>query len=69
MPSRPEPHQDQRTISSFKRTFNAALLLRAARPSVELPARASRRPLLIGAALILGPALLGDLQHLFSLAA
>lgn len=27
MVSYPEPHRDQRTIGSFKRTFNAAVLL------------------------------------------
>jgi hypothetical protein len=27
MSGRPEPHRDQRTIKSFKRTFNAAVLL------------------------------------------
>ena len=49
----PQPHRDQRTIGSFKRTCNAALLLwianRTAQPASSHPLRPSR--LLIGAAL------------------
>jgi hypothetical protein len=50
--SRPEPHRDQRTIGSFKRTCNAALLLwianRARQPAPQGPLRPAR--LLAGAA-------------------
>lgn len=46
MTSRPEPHCDQRTIGSFKRTCNAALLLwvarRAERPAPQGPLRPGR---------------------------
>ncbi len=46
MNSRPEPHRDQRTIGSFKRTCNAALLLwvarRAEQPAPPDPARRGR---------------------------
>ena len=51
MTSRPEPHRDQRTIGSFKRTCNAALLLwvaaRAEQPAPRGPLRQAR--LLAGA--------------------
>ena len=46
MTSRPEPHRDQRTIGSFKRTCNAALLLwvarRAEQPAPSVPRRPAR---------------------------
>jgi hypothetical protein len=46
MTSRPEPHRDQRTIRSFKRTCNAALLLwvarRAEQPAPQAPLRPAR---------------------------
>ena len=53
MTSRPVPHRDQRTIGSFKRTCNAALLLwvarRAEQPAPQGPLRPAR--LMAGAAL------------------
>lgn len=46
MTSRPEPHRDQRTIGSFKRTCNAALLIwvdrRAEQPAPHGPSRPAR---------------------------
>jgi hypothetical protein len=46
MTSRPEPHRDQRTIGSFKRTCNAAVLLwvarRAEQPAPQGPLRPAR---------------------------
>jgi hypothetical protein len=52
MISRPEPHRDQRTIGSFKRTCNAAILLwvarRAEQPTPQGPLRPAR--LMAGAA-------------------
>jgi hypothetical protein len=40
MPAPPEPHRDHRTIGSFKRTFNAAVLLLVSRrtpPVLRVP--------------------------------
>jgi hypothetical protein len=46
MPSPPQPHRDQRTIASFKKTCNAALLMwvanRASRPAPRGPVRPGR---------------------------
>lgn len=50
-----EPHQDHRTIGSYKRTFNAAVLLYAARPRATEPAaRPFRRLLLYAVAALIG---------------
>lgn len=45
-----EPYQDHRTIGSFKRTFNATVLLRASR------VRTIERPLSRGSLIIAGVA-------------
>lgn len=51
MTSRPEPHRDQRTIGSFKRTCNAALLLWVARQAEQpAPSRPLRPARLMAAA-------------------
>lgn len=49
---RPEPHRDQRTIGSFKRTCNAALLLWVAGRAAQHAPRGPLRParLVAGAA-------------------
>lgn len=44
MTSRPEPHRDQRTIGSFKRTFNAAILLWVARRAEQPRSQELLRP-------------------------
>ncbi len=41
MTGRPEPHRDQQTIGSFKRTVNAALLLLVATRASRPPPRRS----------------------------
>lgn len=51
MTSRPEPHRDQRTIGSFKRTCNAAFLLWVARRA-EQPAPRGPARLMAGAAVV-----------------
>lgn len=58
MTSRPEPHRDQRTIGSFKRTCNAAILLWVARRAEQPAPRGLLRPPRVMAATALGAVLL-----------
>ena len=64
MTSALQPYQDQRTLSSFKRTLNAALLLRIARgPRVREPIRLWV-PAAVVVAAITGPHVPSILAHL-----
>jgi len=58
MTSRPEPHRDQRTIGSFKRTSNAAVLLWVARRAEQPAPQGPLRPARLMAATALGGVLL-----------
>lgn len=58
MTSRPEPHRDQRTIGSFKRTCNAAILLWVARRAEQPAPQGPSRPARLLAATALGGVLL-----------
>lgn len=54
MPAPPEPHLDQRTIGSFKKTCNAALLLWIANRAGQHTARRPLRPArLVGGAAVM----------------
>lgn len=61
MTARPEPHRDQQTIGSWKKTANAAFLLwvkgRAGQPPPQSPLRPTR--LLMAAAAAVALAALG----------
>ena len=58
MTSRPEPHRDQCTIGSFKRTCNAALLLWVARRAEQPAPQGMLRPARLMAGAALGAVLL-----------
>lgn len=60
MTGRPEPHRDQRTIGSYKRTCNAALLMWVANRSAAQPAsRGPLRPARVVAGAAFGAVLVG----------
>lgn len=58
MPGPPQPHQDQRTIASFKKTCNAALLLWVANRASQAAPRSRARPARLAAGVAAGAVLI-----------
>ena len=63
MPAAREPHCDQRTIGSFKRTFNAAILLAVARRAPAIPGARGRKMFSVVLLLLAGQAVRPDVVH------